>query len=337
MSVVVVDKITKSYGGRPPALAEVSLEIGEGVTGLLGPNGAGKSTLLQCVLGLLRDYSGTATILGLDARRQRFEVRRRVGYMPEADSLIPRMSGVASCRYLGQLSGLSRDEALRRAHECLHYTGLTEHLYKPAEEYSTGMRQRLKLAQALVHDPEILFLDEPVSGMDPAGRDEFLRLIKSLAVEHKKHVVWSSHMLPDVQRVADQVLVLVQGRLRGSFRLEDLRAATGRYEVEGEGDPAAFDRAAAERGLVNEVLVKEGVAVAAGGGAPAYGVPAPEIDGDARFRRILASRDGDGSTRILEAAHASATTLRAVGPVEERLEDVFHRLLGPDAGIGQPR
>jgi ABC-2 type transport system ATP-binding protein len=327
VAVVVVEHITKSYGGRPPALANVSLEIGEGVTGLLGPNGAGKSTLLQCVLGLLSDYEGTATILGLDARRDRFAVRRRIGYMPEADSLIPRMSGVGSCRYLGQLAGLSRNEALRRAHECLHYTGLTEHLYKPAEEYSTGMRQRLKLAQALVHDPEILFLDEPVSGMDPAGRDEFLRLIRSLATDHGKHVVWSSHMLPDVQKVADQVLVLVQGRLRGSFRLEDLRAATGRYEVEGEGDPEPFERAVAARGIAVEERTSSAEA------------PPPSVDEDGavRFHRVLASKDGDAGRAILAAAHETGTTLRAVAPLEERLEDVFHRLLGVDASLGQPR
>ena len=182
MAVVEVSGLSKSYRGKPFALRDVALEVGPGVTGLLGPNGAGKSTLIQCVLGLLRDFTGDVRVLGLDARRDRLEIRRRVGYMPEADALLPRMSAVTSTRYLGQLSGMPRTQALRRAHECLHYVGLTEALYRPAEDFSTGMRQRLKLAQALVHDPELLFLDEPVSGMDPAGREDFLRLNPLLAL-----------------------------------------------------------------------------------------------------------------------------------------------------------
>ena len=321
MAVVAVDHLTKSYGGRPPALSDVSLEIGPGVTGLLGPNGAGKSTLIMCVLGLLRDFSGRATVLDLDARRDRLAIRRRVGYMPEADSLIPLMSGVTATRYLGQLTGMTRSQALRRAHECLHYVGLTDALYRPAEEFSTGMRQRLKLAQALVHDPEILFLDEPVSGMDPAGRDEFLRLVHALAKDHGKHVVWSSHLLPDVQRVADAVLVLDKGRLRGSFRLEDLHAVTGRWEVEGHGDPAAFEAALRERRIEP---VRDGEA-------------ARGPDEDGRFHRVVrvvgvggvgGAGGDDPAATCLAAARASGVRLRMVAPVSERLEDVFHRLLG---------
>jgi len=311
--VVSVERLTKAYGRRPPALVEVSLAIGEGVTGLLGPNGAGKSTLLQCVLGLLRDFSGTATVLGLDTRRDRLAIRRRVGYMPEADAILPRMSGVKSCRYLAQLSGLPRTEALRRAHECLHYVGLTEHLYKSAEEYSTGMRQRLKLAQALVHDPAVLFLDEPVSGMDPAGRDEFLRLVRSLAREHKKHVVWSSHMLPDVQKVADEVIVLLAGRVQGTFRLEHLKAETGRFAIEAEGDADAFDRALAARGAAVEV------------------VPTTRGDATRRFRRVVRPGHGEGAATALAAARAAGATVRSILPVAEELEEVFHRLLDRDA------
>jgi ABC-2 type transport system ATP-binding protein len=318
VAVVVVDRLTKRYGARPPALTEVSLEFREGVTGLLGPNGAGKSTLIQCVLGLLSGFEGDATVLGLDARRDRLAIRKRVGYMPEADSLLPRMSAVRSCRYLARLSGMPATQALRRAHECLHYVGLTEALYRQGEEFSTGMRQRLKLAQALVHDPEILFLDEPVSGMDPAGREEFLALIRSLARDHGKHVVWSSHMLSDVQKVADQVLVLVQGRLRGSFRLEDLHAATGRWEVEGEGDAAAFDAALAARGLLPETPPA----------ADAASADAAARDGSLRFRRIARVLAPDAPAPLLAAASAAGTRVRRVGPVVERLEDVFHRLLG---------
>jgi ABC-2 type transport system ATP-binding protein len=190
MAVVTVTRLSKAYGRRPPALTDVTLEFGEGITGLLGPNGAGKSTLLQCVLGLLRDFHGDANVLGLDVRRDSLEIRRRVGYMPESDSMLPGLTAVGSVRYLGQLTGMTRRHALRRAHECLHYVGLTDALYRSGEEFSTGMRQRLKLAQALVHDPDILFLDEPVSGMDPQGREDFLTLVRRLANDHGKHVVW---------------------------------------------------------------------------------------------------------------------------------------------------
>jgi ABC-2 type transport system ATP-binding protein len=315
--IVRVDRLTKAYGSRPPALTDVTLEVNEGITGLLGPNGAGKSTLLQCVLGLLRDFHGDATILGLDARRDRLAIRRRVGYMPESDSLLPNMSAVTSVRYLGQLTGMTRRHALRRAHECLHYVGLTEALYRPAEEFSTGMRQRLKLAQALVHDPDVLFLDEPVSGMDPKGAEDFLALILGLAHDHGKHVVWSSHMLPVVQRVARHVLILDKGRLRGSFRMEDLHAATGRFEVEADGEAALFDRAIAAKGL-------ERIAAA---GATETDAQQLSEDGLPRFRRVVRIGVTEPVTALLAAVRDSGVRVRRVAPVTESLEDVFHRLL----------
>lgn len=313
MSVVSVSHLSKSYGGRPPALSDVTLEFGEGVTGLLGPNGAGKSTLIQCVLGLLRDYAGEVTVLGLDARRDRLEVRRLVGYMPEADSFLPKMTGVRATRYLAELSGLPYAEALRRAHECLHFVGMTDALYRPGEEYSTGMRQRLKLAQALVHDPQILFVDEPVTGLDPAGHDEFLHLIRTLATDHGKHVVWSSHLLPDVQKVADAVVVLDRGRFRGALRMEELAAETGRYEVEGDGDGVQFS---------GEVVARGGRVASVASEASAPGDAAP------RFRRVASLPGDDGAARLLAAASATRTRLRRVSPVVESLEEAFHRLLG---------
>ncbi|MCC7138824.1 MAG: ABC transporter ATP-binding protein [Planctomycetes bacterium] len=320
MAVVAVSHLTKAYGRRAPALADVSLELGEGVTGLLGPNGAGKSTLLQCVLGLLRDFRGTASVLGLDARRDRLEIRRRVGYMPEADSLLPGMTGVTSVRYLGQLSGLSRRQALRRAHECLHYVGLSDALYRPGEDYSTGMRQRLKLAQALVHDPDVLFLDEPVSGMDPAARDEFLALVSALARDHGKHVVWSSHMLPDVQRVATAVVVLHAGRLLGSLRIEDLARGGDRWRVEAEGPEAAFVDALARHGLALEAGTLESGRDGAEQG---------------RFAATVRVAGPEPLGALLRAAAEAGARVRSAEPLAERLEDVFHRLVGAaHAGTG---
>ncbi len=320
MAVVSVTNLTKAYGRRPPALTDVTLEFGEGITGLLGPNGAGKSTLLQCVLGLLRDFHGNANVLGLDARRDRLAIRRRVGYMPESDSLLPTMSAVTSVRYLGQLTGMTRRHALRRAHECLHYVGLTEALYRPAEEFSTGMRQRLKLAQALVHDPDLLFLDEPVSGMDPQGRHDFLKLIQQLARDHGKHVVWSSHMLPDVQRVAHQVLILDKGRLRGSFRLEDLHGATGRFDVEADGDVEAFEREISRRGF--ETLAP------ATSSEPADGAVATLAeDGVPRFHRVVRIGAPEPAAIVLGAGREAGVRVRRISAVVENLDDVFHRLL----------
>jgi ABC-2 type transport system ATP-binding protein len=326
-AVVAVSRLTKAYGSRPPALTDVTLEVGTGITGLLGPNGAGKSTLLQCVLGLLRDFHGEASVLGLDARRDRLAIRRRVGYMPESESLLPKMSAVTSVRYLGQLTGMTRRHALRRAHECLHYVGLTEALYRSSEEFSTGMRQRLKLAQALVHDPEILFLDEPVSGMDPKGSEEFVALIRTLAEEHGKHVVWSSHMLPVVQRVAKQVLVLDKGKLKGAFPLEALRGATGRFDVEADGDAEAFDRAIAAKAL-------ETISVA----TETDGVETLAEDGLPRFRRVVNAPVADPTAAILAAGRLSGARVRKISAVKESLEDVFHRLLAGRGDVpGAPR
>ena len=318
--IVRVEHLTKAYGRRPPALTDVTLEVGEGITGLLGPNGAGKSTLIQCVLGLLREFHGEANVLGLDARRDRLEIRRRVGYLPESDSLLPTMTAVTSVRYLGQLTGMSRRHALRRAHECLHYVGLTEALYRTCDEFSTGMRQRLKLAQALVHDPEILFLDEPVSGMDPQGREDFLALIQQLASDHGKHVVWSSHMLPDVQKVARQVLILDKGRLKGSFRLEDLHGATGRFDVEADGDVEAFERAVSKRGF-------ETVSPASATEQTDATTPSLAEDGIPRFHRVVRVGAPEPTTALLAIGRDAGVRVRRVVAVVENLEDVFHRLL----------
>jgi ABC-2 type transport system ATP-binding protein len=309
MAIVEIQGLTKSYGGAEPALDGVTLEIGEGITGLLGPNGAGKSTLLQCVIGLLAGWSGRVTVLGLDARRDGREIRRRVGFMPETDALLPGMQGIRAVRYLGELGGLPRAQALRRAHEMLHHVGLGEAIYRPVEEYSTGMRQRFKLAQALVHDPTILFLDEPTSGLDPAGRDEFLALIRDLAKSHGKHVVWSSHILPEVQKVADAVVILHRARYRGTFRLEDLRSAAGFYDVEIEGDAGPFEAAARRAGVSLQAASAEREPTTR---RAAFSVWLPE---------------GGGTPVLFAAAREGGVRLRRLTPRGEDLDDVFHRVL----------
>ena len=321
MAVVTLHELTKAYGDRPPALRDVTLEIPEGVTGLLGPNGAGKSTLLQCILGLLPDFQGEATVLGLDARRDRRAIRRQVGFMPETDALIPGMTGIQAVRYLGQLTGMSRNEALRRAHEVLYHVGLGEAVYRKVLEYSTGMRQRFKLATALVHDPQLVFLDEPLSGMDPQGRRELLDLIGDLARTHGKHVVWSSHILPDVEKVADTVIVLHEGRFRGTFALEQLqqRRELMRVEIEGDAEPFTADLAALHVTLAATAEAGSGI----GGPRQAFVATLP-----------AAVRPGV----VLEAAARTGVRVRQLAPMAEDLEEVFMRLLGtaPDAAPAAP-
>jgi ABC-2 type transport system ATP-binding protein len=315
-AIVEIRGLTKSYGKRPPALRDVTLEIGEGVTGLLGPNGAGKSTMIQCVLGLLRGWTGEVRVLGLDARRDRFGIRRRVGFMPEVDAYMPSMTGIRAVRYLGQLTGMPYRDALRRAHEVLFHVGLGEAVYRDVVEYSTGMRQRFKLAQAIVHDPEIVFLDEPLSGLDPAGRDEVLELIRDLAHHHGKHVLWSSHILPEVQKVADAVVVLDQGRTRGSLRLEDLKTLPGVFDVEVEGDAQAFRAAVAARGMAVEPRVVDGQPTESQGALTG------------RTAWTVRPQDGAPAAAVLAAAHGAGVRVRRLTTQGQTLEQAFLRLLG---------
>src|SRR4029079_5844264 len=174
-------------------------------------NGAGKSTMLKALLGLLEAESGRIRVLDLDVASHPLDVRSRIGYMPENDAQIPGMTAVAFVAYCGELSGLSAADAMQRAHEVLYYVGLGEARYRQVETYSTGMKQRIKLAQALVHDPDLLLLDEPTNGMDPQGREEMLALIRDLA--HAKHInlILSSYVMPDVESVCDDVVVMNQG------------------------------------------------------------------------------------------------------------------------------
>lgn len=319
MSVVSIHRLTKSYGGRPPALRDVTFDIGPGITGLLGPNGAGKSTLLQCILGLLPDYEGSATVLGLDARKQGRQVRRRIGFMPEADTYLPDMTGIRAVRYLGQMSGMHYRHALRRAHEVLFHVGLGEAVYRHVRDYSVGMRQRFKLAQALVHDPELIFLDEPLSGLDPSGREELLYLIRDLAVHHDKHIVWSSHILPDVQKAAEHIVVLQAGEFRGAFTLDDLSARTDVFLVEPEGDPVAFTAALETRGAQVDFGRRPG---------DEQGLESIE----ARTRALEVTLPGDATAATMfEIARETGTRLRRVIPRNETLEEAFMRLLGQES------
>jgi ABC-2 type transport system ATP-binding protein len=229
-----------SYGSVR-ALNGINLNLGEGAVGLLGPNGAGKSTLLRILLGFLAPQHGSGRVLGYDIRLEQDRLRRCVGYMPEDDCLIPGMDAVTFTSYFGELSGMPRQEAMKRAHDVLYYVGLGEARYRKLEEYSAGMKQRLKLAQAIVHDPRLLFLDEPTSNLDPQGRKEILELIQDISSKRDINVLISSHILPDIETVCSEVVILNKGRLAAQGKLAELRELNYRlYEVRIKGDGEGF-------------------------------------------------------------------------------------------------
>src|SRR5215467_2711405 len=240
MSLIELQHLNRWYGTQQ-ALRDVSLALEPGRIGLLGPNGAGKSTLLKILMGLLPPSSGNGTVLGHDLLRAGTDLRRAIGYMSEADSLIPGLRGAEYVALAGELYGMPRRQALRRAHEVLSYLDLEDARYRRLEEYSTGMKQRLKLGQALVHDPPVLLLDEPTSGLDPAGREAMLQLLLSLGREHGKSVLLCTHLLGDVERVCDTVIILHQGQVLRQGGVAELRTARqDRYRLQIQGDPQAF-------------------------------------------------------------------------------------------------
>ncbi len=205
--------MTKRYDGNF-ALKNVDLAVPVGVTGLLGPNGSGKSTFIKAVLGLVQVDSGTGTVLGKLWPKQVKSIRDQIGYLPEDDCYILGLQGVESVQMMARLSGLPTTEALRRAHEVLDFCDVGQERYRNVETYSTGMRQKLKFAQALVHDPQLIILDEPTTGLDPTQREEFLDRIHALAHRFEKSILLSTHILHDVQQVCDQVIILVRGQVR---------------------------------------------------------------------------------------------------------------------------
>jgi ABC-2 type transport system ATP-binding protein len=237
---IEVRNLRFSYG-NVLALDNVSFKLGQGAVGLLGPNGAGKSTLLRILLGFLVPDKGDADVLGYDIRRDQAAIRRAVGYMPEDDCFIAGMDAVTFTAYFGELSGMPRQEAMKRAHEVLFYVGLEESRYRLLDTYSAGMKQRLKMAQALVHDPKLLFLDEPTSNLDPHGRKEVLDLIKDVSSHKDIQVLLSSHILADIETLCESVVILNKGQLAAEGRLEDLRAIDySLFEVKIKGEDMAF-------------------------------------------------------------------------------------------------
>ncbi len=228
VSIIETYGLTKTYGGRVTALADLTVAVEPGIIGLVGANGAGKSTFIKILLGLLAPTSGEARVFDLDPTTDTDRVRARVGYMPEHDSLPPDVSAAEFVTHLGRISGLPRTAARERASEALRHVGLYEERYRQIGGYSTGMKQRVKLAQALVHDPDLLLLDEPTNGLDPAGRDAMLALVHRIGTEFGISVVVCSHLLGEVERICDSLVAIEAGRL---LRADRISAMTGARDV----------------------------------------------------------------------------------------------------------
>ncbi len=231
MPVIATSELTKTFP-RVTALDRLTIAVGDGVTGLVGANGAGKSTLIKILLGLLPATSGTAHVLGRDVVVEGEAIRAEVGYMPEHDCLPPDVSASELVMHLGQMSGLPATAARERAADVLRHVGLAEERYRPIGGYSTGMRQRVKLAQALVHDPALVLLDEPTNGLDPAARDDMLELIRRIGTEFGIAVLVTSHLLGELERISDHVVILDAGRLLRSSATAEFTQATGVLLVE---------------------------------------------------------------------------------------------------------
>jgi ABC-2 type transport system ATP-binding protein len=294
--------LTFRYGSRA-ALDDLSFSLPEGATGLLGPNGAGKTTLVRLMVGHLPVASGSLRVLGMDAATNARGVRGCVGLAPEGDILLPGLSAVAYVAYAGRLSGLDRRTAMDRAHMALHHVGLGAERYRRVEEYSKGMRQRLKLAQALVHDPPFLILDEPTDGMDPKGREEMLDLLRALATEHRKNMLLCTHILDDVQRVCDRALVIAKGKAIGLVELF-AAARAGTYALSLTGDVQRFAQAASRSGATVEVDSS---------GEGSITIPHGEVDA------------------VVALARSSGAEIRRLIATRDRLEDMFARLVRPES------
>lgn len=303
-----LQNITKTYG-KITALRRLSVEIPTGAVGLLGPNGSGKTTMIRTLLGLIPIDTGEGEILGKNIRSQRLDIRQAVGFVPEDECLFPSVAGVDFVAYAGELCGMARKDALQRAHEVLDYVGLGEARYRPVESYSTGMKQRLKLGSAIVHDPRLLILDEPTNGMDPAGRQEILELSRDLAHNKGMSLLFSSHLLPDVEAVCDYVMVLGRGQLLAQGLIRELKAVHHRfYQVRVKSDGWAFV----------EQLTRDGCSVK------------PHDD-----HFLVELTEGQTQSVLWRAAATTHEQIRYLRPQRSTLEEVF--LKAVDEGEnGQP-
>ena len=302
--VIATAGLTKHYGAVH-ALTDLTVEVGAGVTGLVGANGAGKSTLIKILLGLLEPTGGHASVLGHDIEHGGQEIRRVVGYMPEHDCLPPDVSASDFVVHMARMSGLGASAARERAADVLRHVGLDEERYRPMGGYSTGMKQRAKLAQALAHDPQLVFLDEPTNGLDPAARTDMLRLVQRIGHDFGIAVLVTSHLLGELEQVSDHVIVLDGGHLLRSSATGEFTEHTGSLLVEVVGTETERDR-------LGEALVQRGLTCRPRGPMVAIDPPPPEL-----------AAEGIAHDLIRDVAAELGLGLMRLQPDRRHLEDVF--------------
>jgi len=296
VALISIRALTKRYGTHVTALDGLTVDVEPGIVGLVGSNGAGKSTLIKILLGLVTPTSGDATVFDLDVRTRGTDIRQRVGYMPEHDCLPPDTTATDWVSHLALMSGLPRTAARERTAEVLRHVGLYEERYRAIGGYSTGMKQRVKLAQALVHDPKLLLLDEPTNGLDPSGRDEMLELVQRTGTEFGMAVIVASHLLGEIERVCTHLVAIENGRLLRSAPLGSFTEGTGTLAIEVDEDAPKLAARLTERGLTTA------------------------IDG----RAVLVALAGDGTYDIVrDAVVELGLPLIRIEPRRHRLEDLF--------------
>src|SRR3954447_20671994 len=304
-AVVSLDGVTVIYG-KNQALKNVTARFARGAVGLLGPNGAGKSTMLKALLGFVKPDKGTMSVLDMNVADSPLAIRARIGYMPENDAHIPGMNAVSFVAYCGQLAGLPVADAMQRAHEVLSYVGLGESRYRNVDTYSTGMKQRIKLAPALAHDPHLLFLDEPTNGMDPKGREEMLELVRDLGHNKGVSLILSSHLLPDVEYTCDHVVVMDKGQIATQGPIDELKGPAGRvYELRIKGDLRGFLDLLATQGMQTQAT-------------------------DEDVMRVFVPAEAGDHRAIFKAAAQLGVQVRHLRPSVPTLEDVFAKAIGED-------
>jgi ABC-2 type transport system ATP-binding protein len=310
-SVITLDGLSVSFGGRP-ILKDLRGELRGRAIGLLGPNGAGKTTLIHTLLGFHPPASGTAHIFGRDIRGEANQIKSLIGYMPERDSFIAKMTCVHFVRFMGELSGLPASAALERAHEALFFVGLGEARYRNLDTYSLGMKQLAKLAQAIVHGPKLIFLDEPTNGLDPPARLRMIKMIRDIRDSGQANIVLSSHLLRDVEECCEEILILKDGELVTYCNLEEERKANKKFlMLETRGELKAFVEAV--DGLGCECATTS----------------------DHRLKIIL--QDGAEIRDLYRLAAASKVQIRRLSYKRDSLEDIFLKAMENGSGAGQLR
>lgn len=293
--IIESTELTKAYGPHV-ALDSLNIKIERGATGLLGPNGAGKSTFLKTILGLIQLTSGEGKVLGYDVRTQGNLIRQNIGYMPEYDALNPNMDAIHQVKYSGELIGMNPAVALQRAHQALDYVGLGEQRYREVESFSTGMKQATKLACALIHDPKLIIADEPSNGLDAKAREFMLNTLEITVNEGQRSVLMASHLMDDVERVCENIVLLHKGKLAAQGKIEDLKAIDKEVEIHVWGSAGKMEETLKDRGM--------------------------KVRREGRVMRIGHTGD-DTYDSILQAAADVGTQVRRMHDHEATLEDLF--------------